>query len=58
MIGHQRYRVPGSTTVLNTIQMTSYLEKIKADAASEFGIFLPLPEDRFYQDFVQEYRHR
>ena len=50
--------VVGSTTDLNTLQMTTYLEKVKADAAVEFGITLPLPEDRDYQTFVSEYRIR
>lgn len=50
--------VIGSTTDLNTLQMTNYLEKVKADAATEFGIDLPLPEDCNYQAFVSEYRNR
>lgn len=57
-VGNKWYRVPGSTTDLNTLQMTSYLEKVKADAATEFGITLPLPEDRNYEAFVAEYRIR
>ncbi len=48
--------VVGSTTDLNTLQMTQFLEKVKADAATEFGIVLPLPEDRHFNDFVSEYR--
>ena len=48
----------GSTTDLNTLQMTDYLEKVKADAAIEFGITLPLPEDRTYQSFVDYYKIR
>lgn len=50
--------VVGSTTDLNTLQMTEYLEKVKADAAVEFGIALPLPQDRNYQAFVNHYRIR
>lgn len=50
--------VVGSTTDLNTLQMTDYLDKVKADAAVEFGIMLPLPEDRTYQSFVSHYRIR
>ena len=57
-IGKQLYRVPGSTSDLNTLQMTLYLEKVKADAATEFGIILPLPVDRYYQAFITEYRIR
>ena len=57
-IGKKRVSVVGSTTDLNTLQMTDYLEKVKADAAVEFGIMLPLPVDRNYQAFVNEYRTR
>ena len=57
-IGKQLYRVSGSTSDLNTLQMTHYLEKVKADAATEFTIILPLPEDRYYQAFIAEYRIR
>lgn len=39
-------------------QMSDYMEKIKVDAATEFGIILPLPEDRYYNDFVEHYRNR
>lgn len=50
--------VIGSTTELNTLQMTDYLNKIQSDAAVEFGITLPLPADRHYQSFIDEYRNR
>lgn len=50
--------VSGDTKVLNTIQMTKFLNQVQADAAAEFGIILPLPADRFYQEFVSEYRCR
>ena len=35
---------------LNTVQMTDFLNKVKADAATELGITLPLPEDRYYNE--------
>ena len=57
-IGQRCVTVVGSTTDLNTLQMTKYLEQVKADAATEFGITLPLPEDRNYNAFVAEYRIR
>lgn len=47
-----------STTELNTLEMTDYLNKIQADAATEFRIPLPLPADRHYQSFIDEYRNR
>lgn len=58
VIGNRWVTVAGSTTDLNTLQMTSYLEKVKSDAAIEFGITLPLPEDKNYQEFITEYRTR
>ena len=57
-VGKRCFIVAGSTAQLNTIQMTDFLNKVKADAATEFGINLPLPEDRHYQDFINEYRNR
>lgn len=48
--------VVGNTSDLNTLQFTDYLEKVKADAATEFGIMLPLPADRTYKNFIDEYR--
>lgn len=40
---------------LNTKQMTDFMKKIQADAASEFGITLPVPEDRYFEDFYIQY---
>ena len=58
MIGKRLVTVIGSTAELNTLQMTDYLEKVKADAATEFGICLPLPGEATYNDFITEYRYR
>ena len=58
VIGNRWVTVVGSTTDLNTLQMTNYLNKVQADAATEFGINLPLPADRHYQAFVDEYKVR
>lgn len=40
---------------LNTKQMTDFMKKIQADAASEYGITLPVPEDRYFEDFYIQY---
>lgn len=40
---------------LNTKQMTDFMMKIQADAASELGITLPVPEDRYFEAFYQQY---
>lgn len=50
--------VVSSTSKLNTLQMTDFLNKVQADAATEFGITLPLPDDQYYNEFVNEYRNR
>lgn len=52
------FTVIGGTSKLNTLQFTKFLNQIQADAASEFGINLPLPADRYYRDFIDEYRDR
>lgn len=48
--------IAGSTSKLNTMSMTDFMNKVKADAATEMGICLPLPEDRYYKEFINEYR--
>lgn len=50
--------IAGSTSRLNTLQMTDFLNKVKADAATELGISLPLPDDLYYQEFIDEYKYR
>lgn len=57
-VGNKTVIVKGSSSSLNTAQMTKFLNLIQADAQSEFGISLPLPADRFYGDFVKEYRNK
>ena len=57
-IGKEITRVAGSTTQLNTLQMSQYMDKIKAEALTEWGINLPLPEDLYYQDFIEEYKNK
>lgn len=56
--GRKRYSVVGGTSTLNTVQMTDFMNKVQADAATEWGITLPLPADRYYQEFIQHYRYR
>ena len=40
-----------------TDEMTEFLNKIKADAAMELGITLPLPEDRFFEQFYAQFNY-
>ena len=44
------------TSRLTKDRMSEFLTKVQADAASEFGITLPNPEDRFFEDFYQQYK--
>lgn len=44
-----------TSSMLNTKQMTDFMKKIQADAASEFGITLPVPEDMYFEAFYQQY---
>jgi len=39
-----RWKVPGSTSKLDTSAMNTYIEQIRAWAATEFGINIPEPE--------------
>lgn len=57
-IGGKLYAITGGTSSLNTVQMTDFMNKVQADAATEFGVTLPLPSDRHYSEFVSHYKHR
>jgi hypothetical protein len=53
-----KYRifVPTSTTTLDTLQFTNYLNRIEQFAATELGIVLPRPEDRVWAEFYEKYK--
>ena len=36
----------------------TFLNQIQVDAAQEMGISLPLPEDRFFECFYQQYNDK
>ena len=52
--GEERVIISG-TSKLNTAQFTDFLNKIQADAANEFGIKLPNPDDLYFEEFKNEY---
>ena len=37
-------------------RMTVFLNNVQADAATEFGIVLPTPEDRAWEEFFNQYQ--
>ena len=55
-IGERMEKIYQTSSMLNTIQMADFLKKIQADAAAELGIMLPIPEDRYFEDFYNKYK--
>lgn len=54
-VGEKVEKVYETSSMLNTTQMTEFMNKIQADAASELGIMLPIPDDRYFENFYQQY---
>ena len=54
-VGTSMEWVNDTSSHLTTAQMTEFLKKIQADAASELGITLPTPEDRMFECFYNEF---
>lgn len=52
--GQQRTIVEG-TSKQSKERMTTFLNMVQADAAAEFGITLPTPEDRYFEEFYRMY---
>ena len=48
-------KLAGHTSTMNTAQMTDFLNKVQADAATEWSVTLPLPEDLGYEEFRLKY---
>ena len=55
-IGQRQERIYSTSSKLSVAEMTMFLNQIQADAQTELGITLPLPQDRFFECFYQEYR--
>ena len=49
-------RVGGHTSALTSEAFTDFLNKVQADAATELGITLPVPDDEGFSDFEDEYK--
>lgn len=48
-------RVGGHTSTLISEAFTDFLNKVQADAATELGITLPVPDDDEFGEFNEEY---
>jgi hypothetical protein len=46
-----------STTILDTLQFTKYLERVQQFANTELGIVLPNPEDLHLAEFYEQYKN-
>ena len=44
------------TRNLDKERFTQFLDEVQADAATEFGIRLPIPEARYFEEFYQTYK--
>lgn len=49
--------IAGSTSKLTTEQMTDFLNKVQADAATEYGIKLLSLTDIHYEEWAKQYLH-
>ena len=54
-VGNKMERIYNTSSKLNMEQMTEFLNKIQVDAATELGITLPKPEDRFFEQFYAQF---
>lgn len=52
--GRQEHR-PGSTKALNTLEFTEYMEKVRVWAEDMFGVVLPDPSMKGYDQMVAHY---
>lgn len=55
-IGQKQERIYMTSSKLTSEQMTEFLNKIQADAASELGITLPRPQDKYFEAFYADYK--
>ena len=48
-------KLPRSTTTLNTKEFMTFLDQIHSEMLSEWGIYLPRPEDQGFDQFYERY---
>ena len=51
-------RYAGSTSALTKEEMTDFLNKVHADAATEYGITLPNPDDQLFEAWAAQYNNQ
>ena len=50
--------IVGGTSTLDSKEMSDFMDKVQAYAASEWGMILPLPSDLGYDEFYETYKGR
>ncbi|MCC8155425.1 MAG: hypothetical protein LIP01_15340 [Tannerellaceae bacterium] len=55
IINGREESVTGSSSKLNKSEMKKFLNRIQSDAAAEFGIRLPSPDDEYFNVFTNRY---
>lgn len=55
IINGREETVTGSSSKLNKSEMKTFLDHIQSDAAAEFGIRLPSPDDEYFNVFTNRY---
>lgn len=55
-IGGKEVIINDTSSNLDTKEFTTFLDKIQEDAATELGIQLPQPQDKYFAMFYEEYR--
>lgn len=57
-VGNVEREAVGGTSGLTERVFSAFLESVQADAATEFGIALPSPDDEAWEFFENEYKDR
>ena len=54
----ERTELARGTKGLSTMEMSHFLDAVKTDIMTEYGIQLPLPTDQYYSAFAAEYENK
>lgn len=54
----ERTELARGTKGLSTMEMSHFLDAVKTDIMTEYGIQLPLPTDKYYSAFAAEYEDK
>jgi hypothetical protein len=55
-VNNKEEKIYRTSSMLSTVEMSEFMTKIQADAGSELGITLPIPDDRYFEEFYEQYK--